>query len=221
MVTLNQKGSLNALLIPLIAVSLLLVAAGGFAFWAFSGRQDYKNNVDTKVTAAVTAAVQKEDAKKDAQFAEKEKNPFKTYSGPSAFGSLQVMFPKTWSAYVNENPNGGSSVDGYFNPGFVPDLQAQSSAFALRIRVVNLSYSAVMQQFSPLIAGKTATASPYALPKVPSVIGTRLDGQLVPNKQESMVVLPLRANTLEIWTESPQFVPDLNNNILPNLSFSP
>jgi hypothetical protein len=36
-----------------------------------------------------------------------------------------------------------------------------------------------------------------------------------------MVVLPLRSQTVQIWTEGTQYVDDFNKLILPNFSFSP
>jgi hypothetical protein len=53
------------------------------------------------------------------------------------------------------------------------------------------------------------------------VTGVRVDGQIADNIQGSMIILPLRDKTQEIWTESNSFLPDFNNNILPNLTFSP
>ena len=45
---MNKQQDGSGLAIGLILVSVLLVAALGFGGWAFSGRQDYKNNVDQK-----------------------------------------------------------------------------------------------------------------------------------------------------------------------------
>ena len=49
MKTLDQRGAINALLIPLILVIVFFLGAAGFGYWAFSERQDYKNNSDAKV----------------------------------------------------------------------------------------------------------------------------------------------------------------------------
>jgi flagellar basal body-associated protein FliL len=97
----SEQGTMNVLLVPVITLALLFIAAGSFAAWAFSSRQDYKNNSDAKSAAAVAvnkSAVQAEDAK---QFAEAAKNPLKPYVGPEAYGSVKVLYPKTWSAYVD------------------------------------------------------------------------------------------------------------------------
>ncbi len=219
---LGQQGMLNALLLPLIVVVLLLVAAAGFAVWAFQGRQDFKDNVDSKVTVAVGAAVKSEDAKQAALYAEADKYPLKTYAGPEAYGSVQVQYPKTWSAYIIEQGNGDALVDGYFQPNFVPNTQTVTNSYALRVRVASQSYASVIQNLQNLVKTGKTTATPFAFSKVPTAVGTRFDGQIGQNsKVGSLVVVPLRTNTLEVSTEAPQFTDDFNKNILPNLSFSP
>lgn len=219
----SQTGELNILLIPLILVSLLFVTSAVLGGWAYLSRQDYKNNTDQKIAAAVTVAKQQEDSAKDKVFTEAYKQPLKVYSGPAAYGSVRVAYPKTWSGYVDATGNGSASVDAYFNPDVVPSITDQSSVFALRMQVVADSYSNVLTNFNGSVDQSQVTASPYSFPKVPGKVGVRFDGQIVPgDKTEgSMIVLPLRDKTLEIWTESPQFLTDFNNNILPNVSFSP
>jgi hypothetical protein len=218
---LDARGLLNALLLPLIVVVLLLAGAVGFAFWAYGSRQDYKDNVAAKVSVAVAAAVKTEDAKKAADYAEADKYPLKTYTGPSAYGSLQVQYPKTWSAYIIEQASGDPSVDGYFQPNFVPNTQSSTSTYALRVRVTSQSYANVIQNLQGYVQTGKTTATPFAFSKVPNDIGTRFDGQIADNKQGSLIVVPLRANALEVSTEAPQYADDFNKNILPNLSFSP
>ena len=115
MIKHNQNGAINSLLLPLIVSAVALIAVAAFAVWAYGGKQDYKNNVDQKVADAVTIAIQKEDTKKDKQFAEDEKNPLRTFTGPDAYGSVTINYPKTWSAYVDTTATGGAGVDGYFN----------------------------------------------------------------------------------------------------------
>lgn len=222
MATLNQKGSSTVLIISLVFVTLLLFGAAGAAVWAYGGKQDYKNNVDQKIQVAVSKALTVEDTKKDAQFAEDSKKPLKIYAGPEAFGSIRLSYPKTWSAYVVENTNNGATnLDGYFYPDFVPSINDITKSFALRMQVVSDSYNSVLRQYDPLVKSKKLTASPYSLPHVKNVLAERLDGAISPTKNGSMVILQLRDKTLKIWTEGNLFTDDFNNNILPNLSFSP
>ncbi len=217
----EPQAGYSALIVPLILSVTLLVAAIGVGAWAFTQMMDYKNNSDQKVTDAVVAAKQDEDKVKDAAFAEQEKSPLKAYTGPAAYGSIAVNYPKTWSGYIIDTRPSSPFVDGYFYPGVVPDIQDPASSFALRVQVIQTSYSETLSAFTSYVQQGKATVHPYALPKVPSVIGVRIDGQLSAAKSGSMIILPLRNMTLKVWTEAPQFQADFSNNILPNLTFAP
>ncbi len=216
---LDSKGVMNTLLIPFILVAVLLLGVMGFAIWAYLGRQDYKNNSDKKVASAVIVAKQETSTAKDAEFVQKEKEPLKDYKSPEAYGSVTVSYPKTWSAYVVENSTAASPVEAFFHPNFVPGVQ--NSAYALKVEVVNSSYSNAARTYDPFIRSGKAKATAYAVPKVPSIIGIRVDGDLGGNKRGSAVLIPLRDKTLRISTEVDQFLADFNNIILPNLTFVP
>jgi hypothetical protein len=217
----NQDGGVAVILV----ISVLAVLLGGslaFGLWANSGREDYKNNVNSKIAAAVTVAKQQQTVIDDAQFAQEAKQPLRPYDGPEAYGSLVVNYPKTWSAYVDDSGSGNSLVDGYFNPSTVPSTSAQGSVFALRVQVLNESYSQAVQDFtSQQQAGLLSAAQAYALPKVPKVVGVEVSGQLPNGGTGTMVVLPLRSETLEIYTDGTQYLDDFNKLILANFSFSP
>ena len=60
------------LIISLIVSLLLLLGAIGFGVWAYGGREDYKNNVDQKISAAVEVAQKQKSEEKDKEFIEKE-----------------------------------------------------------------------------------------------------------------------------------------------------
>lgn len=221
-VNINQSGAINILLIPLILVVLLFFGALGFGYWAFSSRQDYKNNSDQKAAAAVDVAVDQTKAADAKLYAEEAKKPLKSYVGPAAFGSVTVEYPKTWSSYIIEsNAQSGMPVNSYFSPDFVADVGNQNNSYALRMQVVSQSYDTVLRSFDGQVRSGATTVSPYSLPKVPNVVGSKIQGQVAPNKQGTMIILPLRNMTLKIWTDASQFLPDFNNIILPNMTFSP
>jgi hypothetical protein len=221
MKALGARGQVNMLLVPLVLAVVLLFSAVGFGYWAYGSRQDYKNNVDQKISVAVQQADQQLTTKLNAQFAQAAKSPYNVYNGPEAFGSLRVTYPRTWSSYVAEEDQSGTPIDGYFYPGTVPDVTNQNNSFALRVQISEQSYSSTLQQYQSEVQQGQATVKPYALPKVPSVVGVYITGQVQPNKQGEMVMLPLRSQTLLIWTEAAGFESDFNNIILPNFSFSP
>lgn len=214
------KKHFNSLIIPLVIVSLLLLGSLGFGVWAFMERDTYKNKTDQVVAKQVEIARQQTSDEKDKEFLEKEKNPLEGYSGPAAYGSLKVQYPKTWSAYVNESNSGGTPVDGYYFPGFVPGTQS-GKQYALRTEVVNQSYDQVMRTFEGNTKTGKIAVTPYAAPKVPNVTGARVVGEIKPGTYTNMVVLPLRDKTIKVYTETKEFVKDLDTIILPNLTFVP
>lgn len=219
--TEHERGFINVLLIPLILSVVLLIAAGTFAAWAYSERSDYKDNSDQKVAAAQDKTRQETQAEDAVKYAEEAKNPLKTYNGPSAFGSVVLQYPKTWSAYIEEDPKSNDTVNGYLHPDVVPSVSETDNAFALRVQVLSQSYDQILNQFSGNAKAGKVTITPFELAKVPGIIGSRIDGQIDAKKQGSIIILPLRNMTLKIFTESNDFKPDFDSIILPNLSFSP
>ena len=215
MVKLNQRGGL---LVPLIIISGLLVGSLAFGFWAYAGRQDYKNNADAKVTEAVASAEEALAAKKDAEFAEQSKSPYATFQGPAAYGTLKIAHPKTWSVYVNEKDNSSQPLDGFMHPGYVP--AGNEVNFALRFQVVGQSYDQVLKSFDSSVRQGRVQAAAYRLPQVSSALGTKLQGEIISKKQGVLVVLPLRDKTVKIWTEGSEYRGDFDK-ILQEFTFIP
>lgn len=211
----------RGLVIPLTMSIVFFVGALIFGLWAFSERQSYKNQSDKKAAQAVAKAEDELIKKKDVEFAEREKEPFKTYTSPSAAGTIKIKYPKTWSAFITESDRSSTPVNGYFHPNFVPGLESGTS-FALRIQVVNQSYSQTMRQYESQTKGGKVKVSPFRAPGVKSILGARIDGQLDnATTQGSMVVLPLRDKTIKLWTESESFLGDFNKTVLASFTFSP
>jgi hypothetical protein len=219
----RQGGSINILLVPLILSVVLLIAAIAGGIWAYGERQDYKDNVEKKVATAVTSAKAQTQAADAIKYAEEAKNPLKTHVGLPAFGSVTVVYPKTWSGYVIETGKGNTPLSNYYHPDVVPGSGGAETdiAYALRIQIVEQPYDQVLNSFNSQVTGKKVTVAPYTLPKVPNTIGSRIDGQITQKKQGSMIILPLRNLTLQIWTESSTYMKDFDEIILPNISFQP
>ena len=219
-----RKG-LNVLLIPLVLSMLLLSGSIIFGIWAYLGMQDYKNNIQPKIEDAVAIAEQEISTAKDVEFQEKEKSPVREYKAPQSAGSIVINYPKTWSAYVTEDEKASNPVDGYFHPSYVPSTtQAQTNGtdYALRVKVLNQSYAEVMKQFESTAKSGKVSISPYKAPKMPDgVIGARIVGEINTGQQDNMVMFPLRDKTIQISTESVEFLGDFNDIILANLTFVP
>lgn len=217
----QPKKGLNPLLIPLILAVVFLLSAIGFGIWAFMGMQDYKTNVQPKIDSAVAIAEEQTATAKDKEFIEKEKQPTKQYKSPQVSGSISFSYPKTWSGYVAEEDKGSELVDGYFHPNIVPGVDSEVD-FALRVRVLSSSYEQELKKYESKAKSGKLTIAAYKAPKMAEgTLGVRIEGEVNPGQQDSMVLFPLRDKTIEISTESAQFLNDFNTIILASLVYAP
>lgn len=209
-----------------IILVLLLVGAIAFGAWAYSGKQDYKNNTQAKIDSAVDAAKKTQADQLNAQFDQANKSPYKVFSGSPTYGTISFNYPKSWSAYVDTSQD-NEPINGYFYPDTVPGIQSKS-AFALRVELVQTDYSDVIQQLSNQMQQGNLTARAYTPPKLAGVAnvqpGTLFTGAI--NNQDqtqrgSALIIKVRDKTLEVYTESDSFLPDFNNTILSSLTFAP
>ena len=200
----NERGSLNILLIPLILTILFFIGAAGFGVWAYMERQDYKDNSDKKVTAAVKVAEERTSSAKDNEFIEREKEPLRKYSGPGALGSVTFKYPKTWSVYEDQSNN---RLTVLAHPRVVP--ADSKSTYALKVEVIEQSYDSLAKSYENRVKSGQLKSRAYALPRLPKTVGLRLDGEVDQNKRGALVILPLRDKTLKITTESEQYIKDL------------
>lgn len=209
------------LIIALVVFILGFLAMSGFAFWAYAQMQDYKNNVDDKVAVAVDAAVKQTEESKEKEFLERSKSPFKKYKGPATFGAVEITYPRTWAAFVDENVSGGTPVRGRFHPDFVPG-ERSDTAFALEFEVIEQPYDKVLGSFDNEAKSGKVKVSPFKAARVPSVLGARVDGEVKRDYQGSSILLPLRDKTIKLTTYSGQsFGKDFNDIILKNFIFTP
>lgn len=218
----DQNGSVVSLGVIIFLVVGLIISLV-FAGWAFSSRQEYKNNADKKTAVAVEAAKKVQADELQKAFAEQEKLPIKTYRGSVTYGTVTYDYPKTWSAYVDESAS-SQLINGYFYPGILPSLQSKT-AYALRVELVSSDYASILTKYDSQIKAGGLKASAYTPPKMVGVTnvqpGTRLDGALDPSTNGSMVIIKVRDKTLQVYTQSNDFLNDFNNIVLTSLSFAP
>lgn len=215
-----KKESRSQWIIVIVLLVVLMLAFGAIAAWAFLERAKYKNDVDQIVESQVSIALQEQKSQLDNEFREKEKEPLESYLSPAQFGAVQVKYPKTWSAYIDESGDSNTPVDGYLHPDFVPAADS-GVAFALRVEVLNRAYDEVIKSYESDVKSADVTLTPYRLPNVDSVLGSRIEGEINNGQQGHMVVLPLRDKTLRVSTQANSFLNDFDNIILKNLTFTP
>jgi hypothetical protein len=218
----RQAGVMNLLLVPMILLVVVLMGVSFLAYSSYTQAQDYKNNVDAKVAAAVEQSNKTISDQKDKDFAQKEKYPYMTYVGPQSAGSIRIQYPKTWSAYIDAPNNRPSKpLEGWFAKAQVPSITGEDNVFALRVVVATVSYDSALKAYQAQQKTGKVTIQPYQSPNVPGVIGSRIDGEVKSKKQGSMILLPFRDKTLQMWTESVDYRDDFDKVILKNFSLTP
>ena len=213
MLTLNQKGIMNPLAIPLILAVLAVLTTGGFAIYSYMNFIDQRDNNQPKIEAAVRQATETQAKELEAEFKEREKEPNKTYTAPSEFGSVKLTYPKTWSAYVDQS--GSNEIEFFAHPGVVPVSDVN---LALKMSVTSRDFANEVKQYDAEVEKGELRAGAV---EVSGVKGVRLEGFIEKDQEGIMVMFPLRDKTLRIWTESKEFSGDFNNIVIKKLSFSP
>lgn len=212
----SESGQANPLLIASILLALLSAGLAGFSVWAFTSYQDHKNNVDTKVTAAVTAAKSAQTKELEKQFVEREKQPFTKFNGPDDLGHVSFDYPKTWSVYVAKD-GGSGDYEAYFNPHIVPTV-ANDQPYATRVTISNTEYESTLKSFESAVKKGALKSSPIT---INNFTGIRLDGEFSKQLTGTAVVFKVRDKSLIVASDANTFKPDFDNVILKSLDFNP
>lgn len=205
---------MDPLLIPLIISVVVMLGLGGFGIWSYVQYLDQRDYTDEKIAVAVTDANAAQKEELEADFAEREKEPYRRWVSPASVGSVEIQYPRTWSGYVEEDVGGSNPVDAFFHPSVVPaDKKTQ---YALRLVVDETAYEKIIEDYDRELEEGTVTAKPI---EISGVTGQRFDGQIERDISGALVIFPLRDKTLQIWTQSNAYVADFNSIILENLTF--
>lgn len=212
----REQGFATGALLFIMTICFVLSLA--FGVWAFIGMQDNQKKVDQKVAAATQVAVQQAESAKEAEFTERDKNPFRTYSGTPTYGSLTFDFPKSWNVFAEEK-NSGTLLDFYAHPGLIPGLSKDVN-FAFRTQILDTSYDKEAKKFESQVKSGKVSIDPMRPELVPSELGVYIKGEVVSGKKGAMVLLPQRDKTFKIWTESEEYLEDFDK-IIATIYFIP
>lgn len=194
----------------IVVMTLLFIIAGSFGIWAYINYSQAKTDVDGKVATAVATA-QKKQADEDAnKFAEKEKEPNRTFVGPNDYGRVTFDYPKTWSVYEATDVSNGGTYQAYLNPVVVPPTSGSNQLFALRVTIQQSDTSNIIQSYNGRVTSGKLTSSAVT---INGVQGTRLDGEFDSNTRGAIVIFKIRDKTLTVQTDSDTFMSDFNNII--------
>lgn len=213
----REAGAVHPLLVSSIILGLLTVVFAGFSIWAYTNYVDHRDNVATKVEAAVTKAKDEQSKLDEKAFLEREKQPYVQFAGPDDLGHVTFSYPKTWSLYIAKNGSRGDGYEAYLNPQSVPAI-SNDQAYAARVIVSNDTYEDSLEDFEPAVKKGDLKSAPIT---INGFNGIHLNGAFSKSRSGSAVVFKVRDKTLIISTDSEGFKADFDNVIVKSLDFNP
>ena len=195
--------------IAIIILSLLAVTFIGLFIWMTVQYNDVQTDVDGQISVAVAAAKDEQAQKMEAEFLEREKYPYKTFSGPADYGQLTFEYPKTWSVYVAEAANTGGDFNAYFNPGQV-DAVGKDTINALRVIIRDKSFEDVTAEYQKELDRKDSGLTVEAT-TVNGASANRYTGKIPgTDLQGFIVVFKIRDKAVIMQTDSVLFQEDFD-----------
>lgn len=205
--TSRTRGAIGVSTIVIILLSIFAALFAGLAIWAFVNYMDQKNNVDAKISTAVATAEKELGDELEAKFIEREKEPLKSFAGPSDYGTLGFKYPKTWSVYVDNDGTRGNGFEAFLSPGVVPTVDSKESRYATRVTIVDKSYEDVLGDYESEVEKGDLKSSAI---KANGQDGTRLDGNFTKDLRGSAVLFKIRDKTAIIQTDAETFKADFD-----------
>ncbi|RYC75135.1 hypothetical protein G3RUM_00075 [Candidatus Nanosyncoccus alces] len=201
--------------IVIVMVSLIAVTFIGLFIWMFVQYNDVQADVDGQINIAVAEAKDEQAMEDEAEFLEREKYPYKTFSGPADYGQLTFEYPKTWSVYVAAAATNGGDFNAYFNPIQV-DAVGKETINALRLTIRDKSFEDVTEEYQKAMDKKNSNLTVESVTvgdaaKNSEVTANRYTGT-IPNTDLSgyIVVFKIRDKTVILQTDSVLFKDDFD-----------
>lgn len=215
-----EKESSLGKTIAIIILSITTAAFAGLFVWKLFDWIDASTDLQSQIDRATSIAVLETQTQMEAEFTEREKEPYRPFLGPSDYGSLSFSYPKTWSLYVANDASNGGEYTAYFNPTEIPPINSSNSIVSLRVSIKTQAFDSIVSSYENYVkSGKmdvrvvninnnTATANIYhgTLYSPSEAIGY-------------IAVIKIRDKTAVIQTDSELFQKDFEK-MLSTLTFN-
>lgn len=204
--------------IVIVVLSLFAVTFLGLFIWMTLQFNEVQTDVKGQINEAVAAEVQTKELEMEAEFMEREKYPFRTFSGPVDYGELSFEFPKTWSVYVASSADRGGDYNAYFNPNQV-EAVGKDTINALRVTIRDKSFEDVAAEYQRALERTDSGLSVESI-MVNGVSANKYIGN-IPNTDLSgyIVIFKIRDKTAVIQTDSVLFKDDFDK-VIETISFN-
>lgn len=192
--------------IVIIMVSLIAVTFIGLFIWMVTEKNEAQSDLDSKIEIAVAEAKDEQSKKMEKEFLEREKYPYKVFSGPVDYGQLTFEYPKTWSVYVAAAANKGGDFNAYFNPTQV-DAVGKETINALRVTIRDKSIDEVTAEYDKAMKKKDSNLTMEVITIGRNNIPANKYTGTIPNTELSgfIVTFKIRDKTAIMQTDSVLF----------------
>lgn len=201
----KERGSVNGWMVGTIGCLILFLIAGSLAIWAYMQYSHEKGNVDSKVAIEVAKGKSEQAESDQKKFSEEAKNPRIEFVGPSEYGRVSFMYPKTWSVYIENDGSNRGDYKAYLNPVAVPSASNKASRFALRLEIINKNLDTVLNDYQSRLKKGELTSSST---EFNGISATRIDGTFEKELRGSVVLMKVRDKTIRFSTDADTFKPD-------------
>ena len=202
---IREQGAVNGWMVGMIGCLVLFLIAGSLAIWMYMMYAQEKGNVDGKVAVEVAKAKSEQAEADQKTYSEEAKNPRIEFVGPSEYGRLTFMYPKTWSVYVDKDGTDRGDYRAFLHPTTVPSLSNDASRFAFRVEILNKNLDDVLNTYqAKLKKGELISSSVEAN----GIAATRLDGTFDKDLRGAAILFKLRDKTVRLSTDADTFKPD-------------
>ena len=212
-----QRGAANILLVTAAFMTITTLALGGTSIYFISEYNQAKTTVDQQKAEAAATARDEQKQADEADFVQRQKEPYRSYSAPLVFGALTIAYPRNWNLYAEERAEAGQQLNLFWNPDLVQSEDTYDGTYSLRTLLERTVYTAAIAKRQSAVEKGELTAEPIT---VSGINGTRYRGRVAENHTGILVILPIRDKTLSLWTESTDYANDFNT-IIERLAVSP
>ena len=212
---MDKKDNSTMKTVLIVILSLVSVTFIGLFIWTLIRYNDVNDDVASRISAAVIEAKEEQALADEALFAEREKEPYLTFSGPEDYGQLTFEYPKTWSVYIASDASSGGDFEAYMNPIEVEKV-SNTTVNALRVSILNKDFESVISGYQRYVGSSlnvdVITVGGVSANRYSGTIpGTDLNGYIV--------VFKIRDKTVVLRADSVLFADDFDR-ILSTIRFN-
>ena len=211
---MDKRNRTNDLIKTTLAVvfGLMTLVFMGLFVYFLTQYNIVQEDVTGQISEAVAAAKEEQALEMEAEFAEREKDPYREFAGPVDYGQLSFKYPKTWSVYIAKDAINGGDFEAYMNPIEVNTL-GRDTINALRVTIRDRDFESVAEEYQRAIDRKDSNLS-VETTTVGGTMANRYTG-VIPNTELNgiIVIFKIRDKTAVLQTDSMLFEEDFDGLI--------